>query len=261
VSLAPFFDQDLITDVEAVVKGGKEANVYRCTAHPTTGRQWLAAKVYRPRRFRALTNDTRYREGRPLLNALGGEVKETDRRLARAIDRRTGTALQAEHTSWLMYEYTTLQLLSDEGAAVPEPVAAAENALLMEYIGDGDGAALTLNQVHVDRDEAQRLFEETMKHVELMLSLGFVHGDLSAYNILYHEGRICLIDFPQVVDVHRNTGARAIFGRDVERVCDYFRRHGVQCDAERTAEEMWQRYLSRRGDDLLADESRLGISP
>ncbi|MCA9903910.1 MAG: hypothetical protein KC547_08640, partial [Anaerolineae bacterium] len=36
-SLRSFYDQALITDVLARVRGGKEANVYRCAAHPTTG--------------------------------------------------------------------------------------------------------------------------------------------------------------------------------------------------------------------------------
>ncbi len=33
-SLRPFYDRGLITDVLARVKGGKEANVYRCAAQP-----------------------------------------------------------------------------------------------------------------------------------------------------------------------------------------------------------------------------------
>jgi hypothetical protein len=36
-SLYSFYDEGLITDVLALVKGGKEASVYRCQAHPATG--------------------------------------------------------------------------------------------------------------------------------------------------------------------------------------------------------------------------------
>jgi serine/threonine-protein kinase RIO1 len=67
-SLAPFYQQNLITDVLASVKGGKEASVYRCQAGPTLvaeGTSLLAAKVYRPRQFRNLRNDKMYRDGRP----------------------------------------------------------------------------------------------------------------------------------------------------------------------------------------------------
>jgi serine/threonine-protein kinase RIO1 len=53
-SLAHFYEEDLITDVLQAVKSGKEASVYCCAAHPATGAEYLAAKVYRPRLFRSL---------------------------------------------------------------------------------------------------------------------------------------------------------------------------------------------------------------
>jgi hypothetical protein len=54
---APFSDQALIEDVLALVKGGKDANVYLCRATPQLGTPYLAAKVYRPRQFRNLRNE------------------------------------------------------------------------------------------------------------------------------------------------------------------------------------------------------------
>ncbi|MCU0481184.1 MAG: hypothetical protein MUE54_08225, partial [Anaerolineae bacterium] len=44
-ALQTFYEQKIITDVLGRVKGGKEANVYRCAAHPTTGETLIAAKV------------------------------------------------------------------------------------------------------------------------------------------------------------------------------------------------------------------------
>ena len=75
-SLRSFYDQTMITDVVAQVKGGKEASVYRCVAHPSTGAHYLAAKVYRPRMFRNLRNDKMYREGRRILGPDGKTPKE-----------------------------------------------------------------------------------------------------------------------------------------------------------------------------------------
>lgn len=255
-SLASFYDEGYITDIEALIKGGKEATVYRCRAHESAGVAWFAAKVYRPRRFRAMRNDATYRRGRPLLNAMGGEMKETDRRMARAIDRRTGTATQAEHTSWLMYEYTTLELLHGAGGAVPAPIAAAENAILMSYIGDEAGAAPTLSEVHLTQSEACRLLVVILESVEILLSEGLVHGDLSAYNVLCWEGKPVLIDFPQAVDAVHNPDARGMFDRDIARICDYFARQGAACDASAIAGELWGRYFARPEKDRLADLSR-----
>ncbi|HVO43069.1 MAG TPA: RIO1 family regulatory kinase/ATPase, partial [Aggregatilineales bacterium] len=135
-SLRPFFDQSLIEDVLALVKGGKEASVYRCEADHRTGSTLLAAKVYRPRMFRNLRNDKVYREGRELLNETGKIIDASDQRVQRALGKKTDFGAQVAHTSWLMYEFTTLRQLHTLGASVPQPFAAGENAILMTYVGD-----------------------------------------------------------------------------------------------------------------------------
>ena len=72
---------------------------------------------------------------------------------------------------------------------MPRPISIAENALLMGYCGDEDIAAPTLSEIALDPDEAQPLFDEVLRNIEIMLENGMIHGDLSAYNILYWEGR------------------------------------------------------------------------
>jgi RIO kinase 1 len=54
-SVATFYQQNMITDVTRLVKGGKEANVYCCPANPAIGYELLAAKLYRPRMLRNLS--------------------------------------------------------------------------------------------------------------------------------------------------------------------------------------------------------------
>lgn len=242
-SLRSFYDQELISDVLSRVKGGKEANVYCCQAHPATGMPLLAAKIYRPRMFRNLRNDKMYREGRTILTADGHPVKNNDHRTMRAIGKKSAFGVQVEHTSWLMHEYITLARLYQAGAAVPQPIAAAENAILMSYYGDARRAAPTLNEISLDATEASHLFEQILGTVELMLQHELIHGDLSAYNILYWAGSITLIDFPQVVSCYGNRNAYVIFQRDIQRVCEYFARQGVRCDAEAIAAAFWQRYV------------------
>jgi RIO kinase 1 len=242
-SLRDFYDQGLISDVLASVKGGKEASVYRCrtkeTALEAVGSELVAAKVYRPRQLRNLRNDALYREGRPVLTADGQAVKRTDTRIMRALSKKTGFGMQVQHTSWLMYEFTTLDRLYRAGAAVPRPVGASENAILMGYCGDENAAAPTLIETTLEPDEARHLFAEVRRNLRILLSLDMIHGDLSAYNILYWQGKITLIDFPQVVSRDGNPHAETIFRRDVQRVCDYFQHMGVPCDPERIADELW----------------------
>jgi RIO kinase 1 len=90
-----------------------------------------------------------------------------------------------------------------------------------------------------------------------MLAHGVVHGDLSAYNILYWDGAITLIDFPQVVDVHSNRQSRAILERDVRRVCEYFAAQGIDRRPEGVTAYLWNRHVAVRERDDLADISRL----
>ncbi len=241
-SLHSFYAEELITDVQAMVKGGKEASVYRCAGNPTTGERLLAAKVYRPRQFRNLRNDKAYREGRAILTSDGRAAKKTDHRLMRAVGKKTAYGAQVSHTSWLMYEYTTMERLHTAGAAVPKPFAVAENAILMSYIGDELRGAPALNEIHLPKREAAALFDEVLRNIDLLLQHGQIHGDLSAYNLLYWQGRVMLIDFPQVTNLAGNTQAEHILRRDVTRVCEYFSRQGVRCDPSRIMSDLWGRY-------------------
>jgi RIO kinase 1 len=249
--LSPFYGAKLITSVLRRVKGGKEANVYCCTAHPATGLELIAAKVYRPRQFRNLKNDSQYRQGRPLLTANGQAVDPKDWRLQKAIASKSNKGLQVTQASWVAYEFQTMQALSNAGADVPRPFRNSEHAILMEYLGEVGLPAPTLNLIALEHAEAQALFERLLHNVGLMLNQHVVHGDLSAYNVLYWEGAVKIIDLPQIVDPRANPDARAIFGRDVERLCQYFARFGVRASPRALAHDFWRRYTTS-----LAEEAR-----
>jgi RIO kinase 1 len=262
-SLYSFYDEGLISDVLAQIKGGKEASVYRCQATAATGGGMLAAKVYRPRMFRNLRNDAMYRQGREILVEGGGPAGRDAGYIERAIRHKTAFGLQAAHTSWLMYEFTAMEQLYEAGGAVPRPIASSPNAILMSYHGDERMAAPTLNTVALERDEAEALFREVLRNIELMLQHDLIHGDLSAYNILYWApegppGEITLIDFPQVVNLRSNPKARFVLERDIQRICEYFAQQGVPCDAAAIMHDIWTRHMETpHADDLKADWSRL----
>jgi RIO kinase 1 len=247
-ALGGFFLDQWFDDILRIVKGGKEASVYLCKAHPSVGIPYLAAKVYRPRQFRNLRKDHIYREGRDVLDG-DGQAIHKDREV-RAILHKTGYGKQLMHTSWIDYEVQAMRKLHEAGADVPMLFESGNMALIMEYIGDETMAAPTLHEVNLDGTEARYLFERTIHNVELMLANGIVHGDLSAYNILYWDGRITLIDFPQMVLPATNRNAFPIFRRDVQRVCDYFSHQGVQTDAGRLVEQIWNAHAYPKVHEL-----------
>lgn len=254
-SLRNFFDRDMIRDVLAVVKGGKEASVYRCLGGPAAdGHELVAAKVYRPHEFRQMRNDAIYREGREVFDHEGKLIK--DDRTLRAIGKKTGYGQQVAHSSWLSYEYTTLQKLHAAGANVPEPISSSENCILMEFIGDETNAAPWLHDVELEPDERQPLFDIIMHNIELLLKFNLVHGDLSAYNILYWDGEVYLIDFPQVSDCESNRNAYQLLKRDIERICQYFEGQGLHRDPERIVKRLWKQF-EVDPEQLAADMSRV----
>lgn len=249
--LGGFFEQNLLTDVLSRAKGGKEANVYCCLANPALGMDLLAAKLYRPRLLRNLRNDARYRQGRVYLDEYGKEVNEG---MKVAIRKGTTVGKEAIHTSWLMHEYRSLEVLFAAGCDVPRPVAAGSNAILMEFIGEPDHPAPTLHEVHLTTRQARPLFDRLVINLEKMLAVGRVHGDLSAYNVLYWQGTICIIDLPQVIDPRQNADAWDIFCRDVTRLCQYFQPYGLGLHPERLADRLWDQHAYPRGPQVLLDE-------
>jgi RIO kinase 1 len=240
-SLSGFYEGQWLDDILRLIKGGKEAHVYQCLAHDSVvglDQPYIAAKVYRPRKFRNLKNDHLYREGRQNLDAEGRQI--TDDGMSHAMARRTDYGLELLHTSWIMHEFTTLQVLYDAGLDVPRPLTTANNAILMAYIGGDDVPAPTLNSVSLGRQDARLLFDRVIHNIEGMLAHRRIHADLSAYNILYWDGEITLIDFPQAIQPEANRNAYRIFERDMIRVCEYFSRQGVKSNPRQLADSLWK---------------------
>ena len=237
-SLGGFYSNHQIADVLSQVKGGKEANVYCCSAHPQIGVELLAAKVYRPRMFRNLKNDAAYRAGGDLIGDDGKAMFK--KREQRAVAKRSKVGLQMLHGSWLQNEYGVLNRLHAAGARVPRTYGVNDNAILMDYMGERETAASPLAHVHMERGEALPLFRRIVDDIRIMLAEEIVHGDLSAYNILYWRGDYMIIDFPQAVNPWKNPKAREFFERDVLRVCEYFATCGVHGDPLRLANSLWE---------------------
>lgn len=240
-SVSSFYRNNVITDVTHRVKGGKEANVYRCTAHPAAGVELIAAKLYRPRMLRTLKNDAIYKSGRQLRNEEGQLLKGRREKLALA--QKTNFGRHLDMVWWIGNEFGVQKTLYDAGAAVPRPIGHSGNTILMDYVGDERLPAPTLNDVSLDREEAGPLFQAVLDNIRLMLAHHFVHGDLSAFNILYWNGEITIIDFPQVVNARINPNARMLLERDVRRVCDYFARYKVNFEPVRIVRELWEPYM------------------
>ncbi len=243
-----FFSDGWITAVEYLVSSGKEGTVFCCLAAPHTGHDRLAVKVHRSRDHRSFKNDAVYLSGRAMGVSLDGSrgLKSSgmpDRRLERAVTKRSKRGKAAIQHSWINHEFNTLQVLHQAGARVPEPFTMSGHAMLMEYLGDADGPAPQLKHVALERQRAVEMFTGLMREIELWLACDRIHGDLSPFNILYWQGRAMVIDFPQAVNPHENPDSLLLLERDIRNVATYFQPFGVVADPTRIAQELWYRFM------------------
>jgi RIO kinase 1 len=248
--LKPFYTEEMITDVVASVKAGKEASVYVCEANPSLGVSYVAAKIYRPAIFRSLKNDALYREGRFTSRANKGTAATLmNGREHRAMEKGSRIGKEIKIGTWIGHEYQIMQKLFEAGVHVPEPIAHKGNAILMEFVGDGARAAPPLHNVTLEDEEAQRLFLQLLQDVEIMLANDCIHGDFSAYNILYAGGAAMIIDFPQAVEPFFNQSALPLLERDVTRLCQYFSSYNVLNEDGHVPDpigivtELWRRFM------------------
>jgi RIO kinase 1 len=219
----PFPDW-VITDHNAldtelgILKTGKEADVHLVRrALPGGPEVLLAAKRYRTSEHRMFHRDAGYQEGR--------RTRRT--RDTRAMARRTTYGRDLLAGQWALAEFDALGRLWRAGAPVPYPVQLLGHELLLEFIGDPDGtAAPRLAQYRASPGELADLFGQCVDAMRLLAQAGYAHGDLSAYNLLVHDGRLVLIDVPQIVDLVANPQGPTFLERDCRNVLTWFASRG-----------------------------------
>lgn len=242
-----FLDEGLITGVVRIVKTGKEASVHLCRANPsTTGEELLALKVYHPLDRRDFRDESLYRDGEWI----------EERRIRAALEKKTRFGREVQGAMWVSREWETLRALAESGAPVPRPLAATGDAILMAHIGDEVYSAPQLRAYRPEPREAEDLFRQLIRAVELMLYRNVIHGDLSAYNVLVWEGTATVIDLPQAVDPRKNRHAHALLERDLVRICEHFARLGVESSPRRIASDLWSGWQLA---DLVPEELRVEL--
>ena len=224
-----FMEKGLIADLLQVIRPGKEATVYLCQAGPLLDLDYLALKAYSPTMMRRFTNDATYQTGRAFHDA-------------RQFATKNPRARNGAFVEWITYEAQTHAFLAQHGALIPRHFGMSGNSVLMEFIGDEQGAAPMLSDVKIEREEAQPLFDQLLHNVRLFLTCNRIHGDLSPYNILYWQGKVKIIDFGRAVDPRHAKSGYNLLLRDIERLRDYFAPYGLSINPERLAGRLWSRY-------------------
>jgi len=188
------------------ISTGKEANVYEASAPEGDD---VAVKVYRinASNFQHMRD---YLEGDPRFEGIRGDKK-------------------AIVLAWTRKEFANLARAHDAGVRVPTPIAVQRNVLVMELIGEATDPAPTLHDVTLENPATA--YDVVREYMQRLFGAGLVHGDLSEYNIVVHDGELTIIDVGQAVTVHHGNAAEFL-RRDCENVAAFFSRQGVDADPD-----------------------------
>jgi RIO kinase 1 len=220
-----------------MLKTGKEADVFLVRRElPATGQvSMIAAKRYRDGDHRLFHRDAGYLEGRRVRRS----------REMRAMTNRTAFGKELIAGQWAAAEFGALSRLwqvGQEGGtiSVPYPVQLIGTELMLEFIGDWQTgeAAPRLAQVRTDRDGLEDLWRQMTEALSVLARTQIAHGDLSPYNTLVHDGRLVIIDMPQIVDLIANPQGAEFLARDVRNVASWFTSRGLEVDAEGLIERL-----------------------
>jgi len=136
--------------------------------------------------------------------------------------------------AWCRREFKNLLKAREAGVEAPVPLAFANNVIVMSFIGNSEASP---KLKHAIPGHPAIFFRETLKDIERLAALGFVHGDLSAFNVLNYHERPVFIDFSHCTGV-KNPRFREFLRRDVRNICSYFEKLGVKSDQERIVKRL-----------------------
>lgn len=224
-------DSGQVDAVLSQLMSGKEAEVYVVQSMG----ELRCAKVYKESDNRSFSTQAKYQEGRKTKNS----------RQARAMGKGSRFGRQEQEGAWQNAEVEALQRFAAAGVRVPKVYNYVEGVLLMELVVDAEGNnAPRLNDVSLTAAEAQEHHRTMMTQIVLMLCVGLVHGDLSAYNVLLGRDGLVIIDLPQAVDAAGNNNAGAMLLRDVANMTAYFGRFAPELLTSDYGREIWKLYAS-----------------
>lgn len=142
-------------------------------------------------------------------------------------------------------EFDLLMSCFKAGMNVPTPIGRVGNYLTMRFIGEGIEPAPQLRTVHLE--EPNLVLDQILDDYLLMYrDAKYVHGDLSAYNILWWQDRPWIIDMPQACQVGPWSDMKnieSLLRRDIVNVLRYFKKYGIRRDPDEIVKVFLSEYI------------------
>jgi RIO kinase 1 len=127
---------------------------------------------------------------------------------------------------WAEKEMRNYRRIYQAGIPTPQPVLLKSHVLLMEFLGSDGWPSPRLKDVTLTEKRLREAYVQTvriMRHMYHRCKL--VHGDLSEYNLLWHDNQVYVIDVSQSVETD-HPSALDFLRKDAANVNDYFRKVG-----------------------------------
>ncbi|MEM3422489.1 MAG: serine protein kinase RIO [Candidatus Bilamarchaeaceae archaeon] len=206
VALAKIMKKGIFKTVDYPISTGKEANVFRAT---TEEGNYVAIKIYKIetasflRRLPYLEGDPRFKK-----------IKKDERTLVSLFARK---------------EFKNLEICAKVGINAPRPIFLLQNIVVMEFLGENGLPYPRMDLVGPLHGEDD--LKSLLNDIKKMYKGGFVHADISEYNILMGN-KPYLIDFGQGV-VLGHPKAEEFLQRDVRNILRYFSKFGYSYDIQK----------------------------
>jgi RIO kinase 2 len=142
----------------------------------------------------------------------------------REVNREREYTADHEHVSWMYTarkaaerEHETLETLYPD-VSVPQPIDHNRHAVVMERI---DG--VELHRSKLDSGQVLPIIDLIFEEMATAYEGGYVHADMSEYNIFVNNDGVTIFDWPQAVPTDHENSAD-LLRRDVENTIGYFQR-------------------------------------
>ncbi|MBD3214139.1 MAG: serine protein kinase RIO [Candidatus Lokiarchaeota archaeon] len=201
--LQKILQKGILNDIEGIISAGKEANVY--LGYDQNNRE-VAIKIYK-----IDSNTSRW-----MKNYIIGDprFKKVPKNIAKII------------YLWASKEYKNLKRAQKTGLRVPKPIHVRDNILVMEYIGFGTIPAPRLKDI-VNPINKDFLLNDILDFIKRLYQKSkLVHGDLSEFNILYHNQKPYYIDISQAVSIEHPKSEKYLV-RDIKNIFRYFEKYNM----------------------------------
>ncbi|TFH03464.1 MAG: hypothetical protein E4H14_16645 [Candidatus Thorarchaeota archaeon] len=142
-------------------------------------------------------------------------------------------------------EFDLLLACFKAGMHVPTPIGRVGYYMTQRFLGDGLEPAQQLRNVTLEDPET--VLDQILDEYLIMYrDVQYVHGDLSAYNILWWKDRPWIIDMPQAYHVGPwadMNQAVNLLRRDIVNVLSYFKKYGLALDPDHIVKVFLSEYI------------------